>query len=230
MNIVSGQNINAVNNADAILLAFPPEQVHQVLEPVEMRQALRDKIIISILARTPQEKLKQLIRRADNTNGLAMKDIRLVRAMPTMGTDVQESATLIGDPSSPAEKEAMELAMWMFNLVGKVFKVSPDYFDTATGMSAFCNALTTVALQSIAQEAAAEGVPMEKAVAIASQCMRGMVSMALSGVSPEQLEHSLSAPGSITGQAISGLRDGQLTTLLESSLSAAITRARDEHS
>ncbi|KNG85277.1 putative pyrroline-5-carboxylate reductase [Aspergillus nomiae NRRL 13137] len=230
VNIVSGQNINAVKNADAILLAFPPEQVHKVLEPFEMRQALRDKIIISILARTPQDKLKQLIGGNDKTNGLVMKDIRLVRAMPTMGTEVQESATLIGDPSSPAEKEALELAMWMFNLVGKVFKISPDYFDTSTGMSAFCNALTTVALQSIAQKAAAKGVPIEKAVAIASQCIRGMVSMALSGVSPEQLEHSLSAPGSITGQAISGLRDGQLATLLESSFSAAITRARDEHS
>ncbi|OGM49681.1 putative pyrroline-5-carboxylate reductase [Aspergillus bombycis] len=230
VNIISNQNINAVKNADAILLAFPPEQIRKVLEPVEMRRALRDKIIISILARTPQGKLKQLIGGNDKTTGLVTKDIRLVRAMPTMGTEVQESATLIGNPSNPAEKEAMELAMWMFNLVGKVFKVSPDYFDTATGMSAFCNALTTVALQTITQKAAAEGIPLENAVAIASQCIRGMVSMALSGASPGQLEHSLSAPGSITGQAIAGLRDGQLSTLLESSLSAAIVRARDEHS
>ncbi|GMG54911.1 unnamed protein product [Aspergillus oryzae var. brunneus] len=120
----------------------------------------------------------------------------------------------------------MELAMWMFNLVGKVFEVSHDYFDTATGMSAFCNALTTVAIQTITRKAIAEGIPMENAIAIASQCIRGTVSMVLSGVSPQKLEHSLSAPGSITELAILGRRDSQLLALLESSLSAAITKTK----
>lgn len=229
VNIVSRQNIKAVKNADAILFAFPPEQVHEVFGAIEMREALKDKIIISILARTPHDELKRLIRGNFKSEDLATKDIQLVRAMPTIGTEVHESATLIGNPSSPAEKEAMDLAMWMFNLVGKVFNVSHDYFDTATGMSAFCNALTTVAIQTLTRKAIAEGIPMEHAIAIVSQCIRGTVSVVLSGASPEKLEHSLSAPGSITGQAISGLKDSQLPALLESSLSAAITRARDEH-
>ncbi|KAE8334739.1 hypothetical protein BDV24DRAFT_19359 [Aspergillus arachidicola] len=75
------------------------------------------KIIISILTRTPRDDLKRLVRVNDKADGLATKDIRLVRAMPTIGTVVHESATLIGDLSSPVEKEPMELAMWMFNLV-----------------------------------------------------------------------------------------------------------------
>ncbi|KAE8156687.1 pyrroline-5-carboxylate reductase dimerization-domain-containing protein [Aspergillus tamarii] len=226
VNFLSCQNINAVKNADAVLFAFPPEQVHDVLGTVEMREALRGKILISILARTPRDELKRLIGGNDKAEGLETKDIRLVRAMPTIGTEIHESATLIGELSSPVEKEAMELAMWIFNLVGKVFKVSHDYFDTATGMSAFCNALTTVAIQTITRKAIAEGIPVENAIAIASQCVRGTVSMVLSGTSPEKLEHSLSAPGSITGQAISGLRDSQLPALLESSLAAAITKAK----
>ncbi|GMF78522.1 unnamed protein product [Aspergillus oryzae] len=202
VNFISGQNINAVKNADAVLFAFPPEQVHEVLGATEMRQALRGKIIISILARTPRDELKRLIDGNDKADGLATNDIRLVRAMPTIGTEVHESATLIGD------------------------LISHDYFDTATGMSAFCNALTTVAMQTITRKAIAEGIPMENAIAIASQCIRGTVSMVLSGASPQKLEHSLSAPGSITGQAILDLRDSQLPALLESSLSAAITKAK----
>ncbi|RMZ45429.1 pyrroline-5-carboxylate reductase [Aspergillus flavus] len=226
VNFISGQNINAVKNADAVLFAFSSEQVHEVLGATKMRQALRGKIIISILARTPRDELERLIGGNDKADGLATNDIRLVRAMPTIGTEVHESATLIGDLSSPVEKEAMELAMWMFNLVGKVFEVSHDYFDTATGMSACCNALTTVAIQTITRKAIAEGIPMENAIAIASQCIRGTVSMVLSGASPQKLEHSLSAPGSITELAILGRRDSQLLALLESSLSAAITKAK----
>lgn len=104
VNFISGQNINAVKNAAAVLFAFPPEQVHEVLGATEMRQALRGKIIISILARTPRGELKRLIGGNDKADGLATNDIRLVRAMPTIGTEVHESATLIGDLSSPVRK------------------------------------------------------------------------------------------------------------------------------
>ncbi|OQE39795.1 hypothetical protein PENCOP_c006G04319 [Penicillium coprophilum] len=154
-------------------------------------------------------------------------DLRIVRAMPTMGTDIHESATLIGKSSSPLENEALELAAWIFNSVGKVFHVTHDYFDAATGMSAFSNALITTAVQVISQRAVTEGVPKDHAIAITSQCIRGMATLMMSGRSPEQLQWSLSAPGSITGQAISRLEESQLSTILESSLSAAMKRAKD---
>lgn len=213
---VHGQNIEAIKDADAILFGFPPDQLHNVLGNAAMRDALRQKIIISILARTPRTEILRLIQ----------GDIQIIRAMPTMGTEVYESATLLADPGDAAGKEATELATWMFNLVGKVFHVSDDYFDTATGMSAFCNALTAVTTQAITRKALAEGIPMHHAITIASQCIRGSASLLLSGASPEQLQESLSAPGSITGQAISGLNECQLPDFLESSLSVAIARAR----
>lgn len=145
-----------------------------------------------------------------------------------MGTEVHESATLIAGPGIPGEEEAVKLATWIFSIVGKVYHVSHDYFDTATGISAFSNALTTVATQVITQKAIAEGVPLDHAVAITSQCIRGSASLMLEGASPEQLQQSLSAPGSITAQAISQLQDNnRLQRLLESSLSAAIFKAQN---
>ncbi|KAL4860400.1 hypothetical protein BDV12DRAFT_205113 [Aspergillus spectabilis] len=185
-----------------------------------MRNALRNKTIISILARTPRNTIKDLIR------GANAEETPIIRAMPTIGTEIHESATLIGPPTTPAEKEALSLATWIFNQVGKVFHVS-DYFDTATGLSAFANALTTVATQVITQKALEEGVPVDHAVAITAQCIRGSASMMLAGTSPEQLERSLSAPGSITGQAIGRLRDSELRGTLEDTLAKAIARARD---
>ncbi|KAJ5416920.1 uncharacterized protein N7487_000470 [Penicillium crustosum] len=222
-----GNNAEAVRNADAVLFAFPPEKVHEVLAEAEMRKALRQKIIISILARTPRAEIARIINGQDTAAPSTADDLRIVRAMPTMGTEVHESATLIGKTSNPLEKEAVELAEWIFNSVGRVFHVTHDYFDAATGMSAFSNALTTTAVQVISQRAVAEGIPKDHAIAIASQCVRGMASIMLSGTSPEQLQWSLSAPGSITGQAILRLHESQLSTILESSVSAAINRAKE---
>lgn len=226
-NILCGKNVEAINNADAVLFAFPPEKIQEVLAGDEMRKSLKHKHIISILARTPRTEVAQIINGQDNFSSSAFDDLRIVRAMPTMGTEVHESATLIGKSSNPLEQEALELALWIFSSVGKVFHVDHDYFETATGMSAFTNALITTAAQAISQQAVAEGVPKEQAISIASQCIRGMASLMLSGRSPEHLQWSLSAPGSITGQAISRLQDSQLSTILESSLSAAISRAKD---
>jgi pyrroline-5-carboxylate reductase len=148
--------------------------------------------------------------------------------MPTMGTKVHESATLMANATNPKEGEAMELGTWIFNLVGRVFPVDHFYMEAATGMSAFSNALTTVAVQNISQQAAAEGVPKDLAIAIASQCIRGMVGLMLSGTSPEKLQWSLSAPGSITGQAISRLEDSPFPEILQKSVYAAISRAKEQ--
>lgn len=191
-----------------------------------MRESLRNKHIISILARTPRAKVAQIINPPGGLTSSTFDDLRIVRAMPTMGAEVHESATLIGKSNNPLEQQAMELAQWIFSSVGKVFHVDHDYFESATGMSAFTNALITTAIQAISQQAIAEGVPKEHAVAITSQCVRGMASLILSGKSPEHLQWSLSAPGSITGQAITTLQGSQLSTILERSLSAAISRAK----
>lgn len=225
-NILCGRNIDAVKNADAVLFAFPPEKIQEVLAGDEMRESLRNKHIISILARTPRAKVAQIINPPGGLTSSTFDDLRIVRAMPTMGAEVHESATLIGKSNNPLEQQAMELAQWIFSSVGKVFHVDHDYFESATGMSAFTNALITTAIQAISQQAIAEGVPKEHAVAITSQCVRGMASLILSGKSPEHLQWSLSAPGSITGQAITTLQGSQLSTILERSLSAAISRAK----
>ncbi|KAJ5868882.1 hypothetical protein N7534_003435, partial [Penicillium rubens] len=47
-------NIKATANADAILFAFPVDQIQRILGAVEMREALKHKIIISILAQNPE--------------------------------------------------------------------------------------------------------------------------------------------------------------------------------
>ncbi|KAL3474888.1 hypothetical protein BJX99DRAFT_259976 [Aspergillus californicus] len=232
VSFVYRQNTQAVQDADAILLAFPPDQIHDVLGSAGMREALKRKTIISLLARTPRAELER------GLQGGQEEGVRIIRAMPTIGTEILESATLLAIPGTGTapgtltqeekeEEEALELATWIFTSVGKVFRLSDDQFDTATGISAFSNALATVAIQMIAEKAVAEGIPVEHAISITSQCIRGTVGLISSGVSPGVLERSLSAPGSITGQAIEGLKGGRLEEVLGGVLERAVVRARD---
>ena len=101
--------MEAVKNSDAVLFAFPPEKINEVLGETEMRQVLRHKTIISILARTRRDDIAQIIQGQKSLPTSPSDDLRIVRAMPTMGTEVRESATLIANPSNPLEREAIEL-------------------------------------------------------------------------------------------------------------------------
>ncbi|KAL4925237.1 pyrroline-5-carboxylate reductase family protein [Aspergillus undulatus] len=219
VNFVYKRNRETVAHADAILLAFPPDKMHDVLGATGMREALKHKLIISVLARTPRTQLEQILQ-----DGSASSQVRIVRAMPTIGAQVHESATLLANVGDP---NALEFSSWIFNSLGRVFRVSDDAFDTATGMSAVANALTTMAVQVMARHVARGGVPVEEAVGIISQCMRGTATILLSGTAPEQLQRELSLPGSITGEAVRGLENSQLFNSLEEALSVAIKRARD---
>ncbi|KAL4912075.1 hypothetical protein BDW62DRAFT_32423 [Aspergillus aurantiobrunneus] len=229
VHFVHGQNVEAVQEADAVLLAFPPEETTAILSSSGMKEAVQGKIIISMLARVPRAEISRLLQEEIHTGsgGGSTENVQIVRAMPSIGTAAHESATFIAS-IGPAQDKAMELTRWIFSAVGKVFYVSDEHFDTITGMCAFSNALIATSIQAIAQRTSAEGVPMEQALAVSAQCMRGSLALILSGTRPEQLQASLSAPGSITGQAIQALQDDRLAAFQDLVLRAAISRARED--
>ncbi|KAJ5253505.1 hypothetical protein N7505_012168, partial [Penicillium chrysogenum] len=98
--------VSPTANADAILFAFPVDQIQRILGAVEMREALKHKIIISILAQTPSTEISRLLGDHQTSGN---ENTQIIRAMPTIGTEIHESATPIAEPSSKAT-EAMELA------------------------------------------------------------------------------------------------------------------------
>ncbi|KAL4794100.1 hypothetical protein BDV19DRAFT_390611 [Aspergillus venezuelensis] len=217
------QNLEAVQSADAVVLAFPPNNLHYALDATGMKQALQQKHVISLLARTPRHEIEDVLRIGETGLGVTT-NLKLVRAMPTIGAAIHESATLLTDAQSSAAKETVELAAWMFGCLGRVFRITDECMDAATGVSALANALTTVAINHIVQIAVANGVAREDVVGVVAQCVRGTASMLLSDIEVGQLQDSLSSPGSITEQAISQLERG-LPKVLEVAASVAIARA-----
>jgi pyrroline-5-carboxylate reductase len=245
LSFVYAQNAAAVRAADAVLFAFPPDRINDVLGEEGVREGLRGKIVISLLARTGMRELMRVIQgRNDNSDGddeaiESESATSIVRAMPTIAASIHESATLFAipdrgdsgprrDDESESEPEpAIALAKYLLTPLGRTFFVPERLFVTLTGLSAASNAIAAVALQFLAQRAAAYGVTAELANAVVAQCIRGCASVVLRGTEPEDLKVSLSAKGSITGQAIGRFERGGLGGLLEEASQGAIGRARD---
>ncbi|KAL3496054.1 pyrroline-5-carboxylate reductase dimerization-domain-containing protein [Aspergillus germanicus] len=245
LSFVYAQNAAAVRAADAVLFAFPPDRINDVLGEEVVREGLRGKIVISLLARTGMRELHRAIRGNDEVIEFECAT-SIVRAMPTIAASVHESATLFavpdeagspyvlagsrGDSDSDSDfdfEPAIALAKYLLAPLGQTFFVPERHFDTLTGLSAASNAIAAVALQSLAQRATAYGVPAELANAVAAQCIRGSASVVLRGTAPDELRMSLSAKGSITGQAIGRLEECGLDGLLEKAIQGAIERAGD---
>lgn len=59
--VTCGRNVEAASSADVIILSFPPNQAQRVLSEHGMRDAVRDKPIIGILAGVSKSDIEQYL-------------------------------------------------------------------------------------------------------------------------------------------------------------------------
>lgn len=227
VDFTSNGNVKVAENADAVFLGFPPYLVNDVLGSPGMQRVLERKLIISILAGIPTSQIKDTFHDAGiGGERTGDKTACVIRAMPNIGALIHEAASLIAIPHDPAEKEWLDFTSWIFHHAGKVYTIPDSVFEAATGASAVSYALTTVAIDTIVNQCVAEGIPRPMALSIASQCVRGSCSLISTGMDPAHLRKSLTAPGSITGQAISHLEQRNLHPLLANTVSMAVQKAK----
>lgn len=97
-------NVQAVQASDIIILGTDPADIETVLRQPGLREALANKLLISIAAGWTREKLEQVLygseTRARNTSERAW----VVRALPNIAAQVSESLTAI-EMSEPAVPE-----------------------------------------------------------------------------------------------------------------------------
>lgn len=227
IDFTSNANVKVAENADAVLLSFPPYLVNDVLGAPSMQRVLERKLIISILAGISTGHIKDAIHGAGTDGKKRTEDkTTVIRAMPNIGTRIHESASLLAIPHNPADNRYLNLVSWIFQHAGKVYPIPDSIFEAATGPSAVSYALTTVATEAIVNQCVEEGIPRHTALHIASQYVRGASPLVSTGMDPAHLGESLSAPGSITGQAISEFEQGNLRTMLADTVFKAVQKAK----
>ncbi|EON62600.1 hypothetical protein W97_01824 [Coniosporium apollinis CBS 100218] len=211
---VGTSNVEAARLSDVVLLGFRPHQLSEVLSEPGLAEALKDKLIISLLAGVPTRQISASLADSD----------RVARVIPSIGAQINESMSIIAAASLNAVDK--ELVIWLFQQVGRTQIVSEELIGSFTAVSAACHALTVVAADAIVDGSVAEGISRPEALELAAQCLRSSASMLQGHMSIEGLKESMSIANGITINAILELDRGRVRPGISDAVRHAVRYAR----
>ena len=212
---VGTDNLEAVRQADLILIAVKPFQVPDLI--AEIKPALtKDKTVVSIAASVKTRAIEE-------ASGL---DIGVIRAMPNtpsaLGAGI--AALCRGRFVSTAQ---MELAQRIFETVGRTVIVEEKHMDAVTGLSGSGPAYIYIIIEALAEAGVKVGLPRDIATQLAAQTAYGSAKMVLeTGYHPALLKDAVTTPAGCTIDGILELEEGGLRVTLIKAVMRATERAR----
>ncbi|EER25458.1 delta 1-pyrroline-5-carboxylate reductase [Coccidioides posadasii str. Silveira] len=196
LTILQNDNIRGVQEADVIILGCKPFMLKEVLDVPGMREALKGKLLISILAGVTAEQIEDtLYGGTDTPDG---DRCRVVRAMPNTAAIVRESMTVIGESTPPLPPNWETLVNWIFSRIGRVVTLPASKMDASTSIAGSGPAFAALVLEALADGGVAMGLPRAEAQVMATQVLRGTASMVQNGDHPALIREKVSTPGGCT--------------------------------
>ncbi|KZF21613.1 pyrroline-5-carboxylate reductase [Xylona heveae TC161] len=218
LDIMRNDNVKAVEQADIVLLGCKPYMVRDILGVEGMREALKGKLLLSMLAGVTVQQIEETLYGSASTGDpIAEGRCRAVRVMPNYAAFIQESMTVIETSTPPLSDESAALVAWIFNSVGKVVFLPPSGLDASTALAGSGPAFMTVILEAMADGGVAMGLPRAEAQLMAAQVMRGASGLVLNGEHPAVAKDKICSPG--------GCTIGGLTVLEERGVRGSVSRA-----
>jgi pyrroline-5-carboxylate reductase len=213
----TANNVEAVIQSDVVIYAVKPQLMAEVLK--ETADALdMSKVVISIAAGVPLRAIESLLH----------KELRLIRVMPNIAASVKESATALS-AGKHARKEDIELALAIFNSVGKSVFLHENYLmDAITGLSGSGPAYIFIIVDALADAGVKMGLARKDAQYLAAQTVLGAAKMLMeTGEHPGQLKDRVTSPGGTAIAGIHTLEKGGLRTTLINAVEAATQRSKE---
>ncbi len=125
-----------------------------------------------------------------------------------------------------AKPEHLEIALTMFNAVGRTVAVDEKNMDAVTALSASGPAYAYIILESLAEAGVKVGLPRDVATLLAAQTMKGAASVVLeTGDHPALLKDAVTTPAGCTIDGIMELEEGKLRVTLIKAVVKAKERA-----
>ncbi|MCA1767941.1 MAG: pyrroline-5-carboxylate reductase [Idiomarina sp.] len=215
----SNDNLEVVNNADAIVLSVKPQLMAEVCAHLrENVHNLTDKLIITIAAGIRIPKYREYLG----------ENIRIIRVMPNTPSLVgQGMSGLVTDESvDEADKNFVTEA---FNGVGETLWVSDeDQLDILGAVAGSGPAYFFEFMDSLAKAATELGFDAEKARAMVQQTCLGAAQMAKeSELSLEDLRKQVTSKGGSTAKGVEAYQDSDLHGISEKAVKAAVNRNQE---
>lgn len=208
---VTASNIQAVAQADMVLLAIKPYQVEQVC--AEIAPHLKgDCLVISVATGVSAEKIHQWL----------PGDRPLFRAMPNTAVEIGESMTCISSLMASPEQEAEVLAI--FNKVGVAVMIPEELMGAATALGACGIAFALRFVRAGTQAGIEIGFNSKLASQIVAQTVKGAAELIIRHNShPEEEIDKVTTPRGVT---ISGLNEMEHRGFSSSLIKGVITSYR----
>jgi pyrroline-5-carboxylate reductase len=213
---VSTDNLEAVRQADLILIGVKPFQVPDLIEAIKPALTA-DKTIVSFAASVKTRAIEEA----------AGLDIAVIRAMPNTPSALGAGAAgLCRGRFVSAEK--MELAQRIFETVGRTVIVDEKHMDAVTGLSASGPAYIYIIIEALAEAGVKVGLPRDIATQLAAQTTFGAAKMVLeTGYHPALLKDAVTTPAGCTIDGILELEEGGLRVTLIKAVMRATQRAKE---
>lgn len=188
----SSNNIDACKDADIIILAIKPYQVHAIIE--EIKPVLKpNQILISIAAGISLNSLETYV------DGKCL----VFRVMPNTAIAIQESMTLIS--TNVKTEEIRNRILHIFDQLGQAIIIPEDLMASATVLASCGIAFALRYMRAAMQGGIEIGFSSEMAQFITAQTVKGATGLILeSGRHPEQEIDKVTTPRGIT---ITGLNE-----------------------
>jgi pyrroline-5-carboxylate reductase len=212
---VSTNNLEAARQADLILIGVKPFQVPDLI--AEIKPALTpDKTLVSFAASVKTRSIEEA----------AGVEIAVVRAMPN--TPSALGAGMAALCRGRFVKDAqMELAVRLFETVGRTVLVDEKHMDAVTGLSGSGPAYLYIIIEALAEAGVKVGLPRDIATQLAAQTAFGASKMVLeTGYHPALLKDAVTTPAGCTIDGILELEEGGLRVTLIKAVMRATERAR----
>lgn len=220
VSVLQNDNVKGVQEADVVILGCKPQMVQEVLDVPGMREALKGKLLISILAGVTVPQIETTL--YDSPHKMPHEErCRVVRVMPNTAAVVRESMTVVATSSPPLPPHLDAVVTWIFSRVGRVVHLPPSMMDVCTALCGSGPAFMALILEATADGAVAMGLPRAEAQLMAAQMMRGMTGMVLDGDHPALIREKVSTPGGCTIGGLLVLEDGRV----RSSMAGAVREA-----
>lgn len=182
-------NKEAVKNSNLIIIAVTPQQLNELAAEIKSEIDSENHKIFSIVSGASIKQIKKLFG----------DDVPVVRVMPNTAIAIQESMTCI----SGNEKESIDLAVNIFDNVGKTVVIAEELMVPATALCACGIAFFMRAIRAASQGGIEIGFHAEDALFMAAQTSKGASALLLrQGSHPEREVDKVTTP---QGCTISGL-------------------------
>ena len=188
----TSNNINAVKQADLIILSILPQKMNTVLNEIK-NTITKDQLIVSLVSGVSIDEI---------INVLGTKN-PIIRAMPNSAISIGQSMTCIATHSS--WKNHLPEVEKLFNLVGETVVINEEKMTSATALCACGIAFFLRAIRAASQGGNEIDFHANEALKMAAQTAKGAAGLILAnGTHPEDEIDKVTSP---KGCTIAGLNE-----------------------